>query len=234
MRRAMLFEELLLIAYDNEKGTPAPAVGRAIDNSLGGAVLAELALADRIWIERDDPGRFTPVRDLVRVSNPTPLGEPETDFVLHQISTRWHTAPIRWWITEITKPARYSEYRSMLRERLLDRFVQHRILGVRDEKKLGLFSVRRYPTIDSTIEDAARFRLQQLIDGRSIDPLTAILMLLVQTAQVGDQVFPGKPSEREVLETTLSEGGWAPQHQCDTVIGIIAGLKSMVVRGGWN
>jgi hypothetical protein len=78
MARAMLFEEILLLAYHDTKGNPESGIGRFIDFGLGGGVLAELALADRIRVELAKPDTlnpYHPFKDTLAVTDPTPLGD---------------------------------------------------------------------------------------------------------------------------------------------------------------
>src|SRR4051794_3792158 len=103
-----LADELLLLAY-SEKGT-SQLSQYAVDLGLGGAVLLELALAERFDV-RD--GKIV-------VVDPGPLGDPVLDDALIRVASDKKARSPRDWVRKLS---------DQLRERLLDNLVAIGVLA---------------------------------------------------------------------------------------------------------
>lgn len=81
-------EELLVLLLEDEHGTLIPIPRTTIECALAGAVLMDLAFANRI---DTDP-------EFLKVTNRTPTGDPMLDRMLAKIGTRERATDTRSWI----------------------------------------------------------------------------------------------------------------------------------------
>ena len=103
-------EEVFLLLLDYDTGRPSRSVTeRSLRTALGGALLMDLALANRI--DTDLEGLF--------VVNPEPLQEPVLDPALARIVDDGERRPIDHWIARFA--ADHDSFRQLLAERLAGR-----------------------------------------------------------------------------------------------------------------
>jgi hypothetical protein len=215
-----LADELLLLAYSDD-GTAA--VSRyALDLGLGGAVLLELALAERFDV-RD--GR-------IAVADPSPTGDPVLDDALARVGADRKGRKPRDWVKKLSRN---------LRERLLDDLVAAGVLTREKDRVLGLFPRTRYPSAHGVVapaESSARQRLAAALDGPDPVPTrTAALAALVQAVGLAGRVFPGRPA-REVKdriaamsEAALASDRWASDGVRKAIEEVEAGIMVAIVAG---
>jgi hypothetical protein len=160
-------EEILLLMLDDETGRVIDRAAPAGDYALVGAVLAELALEERI---DTDPPRL-------RIKNPAPTGDAILDGVLTRIQAEPEPKGSRWWIETLAQNA--EDYRDAYFARL----VQHGVLKSEEGRFLWFFSERRYPVISDKEEREVKARLMQVIfeDGPAA-PRDALLIGLARAA----------------------------------------------------
>ena len=160
-------EELLLLMLDDETGRLTDRAAPAGDYALVGAILAELALEERI---DTDPPRL-------RVRNPAPTGDAVLDGVLARIQAEPTPQDSRWWVENLAQDV--EDYRTAYFERL----VQKGILKAEEGRFLWLFSERRYPVISDKEEREVKARLMSVIfeDGMP-DARDALLIGLSRAA----------------------------------------------------
>jgi len=182
-------EELLLLVYDDERGS---TWSTSLETGLGGAVQLDLSLRGRVDV-RDG--------DLV-VLDGTPTGEPVLDAALAEVAATSRPKPPKRWLGALGKDARAASL-----ERLVDRGVLRR----EDDRVLGLFARTRYPEADGGPEDRVRQRLHDaVVVGTTPDARTAALASLVRALRLRGEVFRGqdrRATDRRLEE--LSEGDWA-------------------------
>jgi hypothetical protein len=194
-------EELLLLMLDDETGRLTDRAAPAGDYALVGAMLAELALEERIDI--DAPR--------LRVKNPAPTGDAVLDGVLARIQAEPEPQDSRWWVETLATSA--DDYRDTYFERL----VQKGILKVEEGRFLWLFSERRYPVISDKEEREVKARLMAVIfeDGQP-DTRDALLIGLSRAAGLFPLILAPAELERaqprieavsrhEALNRTVSE-----------------------------
>ena len=140
-------EELLLLMLDDETGRLTDRAAPAGDYALVGAMLAELALEERI--------DTAPPR--LRVKSPAPMGDTVLDGVLTRIQAEPEPQDSRWWIETLAQDA--EQYRTAY----FDRLVQRGILKAEEGRFLWLFSERRYPVISDKEEREVKARLMAVI-----------------------------------------------------------------------
>jgi hypothetical protein len=149
-------EELILLMLDDRTGRMHEMAGPASGYAVAAAILAELALENRIDTA---PGRLF-------VTDPTPTGDPLLDPVLARIAADPGHLPdepadlphdSRWWIETLGGEA------DSFREAILARLVARGILREEEGRFLWIFPERRYPTISDREEREVKARLMAVI-----------------------------------------------------------------------
>ncbi|WP_426957764.1 GOLPH3/VPS74 family protein [Muricoccus radiodurans] len=171
-------EELLLLMLDDRTGRLNEQAGPASNYAIAGAVLAELALRNRI---------DTDARRLF-VTDRTPTGDALLDETLARIAAEpelparsddpeWQPRNSRWWIETIGRDA------DAIREALFARLVAHGILRQEEGRFLWIFPERRYPMISDKEEREVKARLMGVIFEDDIpEPRDSLLIGLVRAA----------------------------------------------------
>jgi hypothetical protein len=188
-----LLEEFTLLAHD-------PLGRRVIDNTridhgLGGALLLELVLSERIdVVDR---------RVVTRGAGPT--GDALVDDALDQITTdRRSRKPVDW-VKRFTKGTQH---------RVIERLAAAGVLRIERTTVLGVFPRTRYPAAYGT-EPVARTeageKLRAAILGAGpVFPRTAALCALVAATELDKKIFPDL--DRRLVRARLkeiSQGDWA-------------------------
>jgi Golgi phosphoprotein 3 len=169
-----LHEEVLLLALKDEKGTPHSA---QYSFALGGAMLAELLLQERLILE--EKPRKKPLKKgkkpdyLVAVDNPKALSDPILDECLHRVSTSKKPRSPQDWVT------RFAQLKDAKR-RIAVGLCRKGILREREDRILVLFRRTAYPTLDGAPERRVLARVLEAVTGDSqeLDPRTAVLVAL--------------------------------------------------------
>jgi Golgi phosphoprotein 3 len=121
-----LAEELFLLAIDEEKGAIIKLAKRSLNYALVGAIIADLALQNRITI--NDKGRL----ELV---DTTGTGDPALDFVLQKVQSSEKPRRLSSWISEITKKSK------KLRQIIEDTLIEKGFINREDDRFLGISQV---------------------------------------------------------------------------------------------
>jgi Golgi phosphoprotein 3 len=87
-----LYEELLLLSVDDDKGVVLPSTGKALSYGLAGAVLAELALQNKVRV--NDKRRL-------EVTDTAPTGDKFLDKILQEIQTSDKARKISFWVDSL-------------------------------------------------------------------------------------------------------------------------------------
>ncbi|TYB51766.1 GPP34 family phosphoprotein [Nonomuraea sp. PA05] len=202
-------EELLLLAYSDDKGKPLINITQ-LDPALAGAILAELAIARRVELA----GRLF---KKLTVTSSAPLGDEELDAALALIAAKSSGRSPAWWVHELQS--------GKLRGRLLSRLVAAGILSEQRSRVLGLFTVTRWPEAHPGAEANVRERVSAVLAGAHPDDRTAALIAITRAAGLSRKAFPGA-SRRRVKE--IARGSWA----ADAVAQTIAAIESAVMTTG--
>jgi hypothetical protein len=169
-----LQEEVLLLALKDEKGTPHSSM---YSIAMGGAMLAELLLNERLVLE--EKPRKKPLKPgkkpayLVAVDNPKQLADPVLDECLHRVVTSKKERSPQDWVT------RFGQLKD-LKRRVAVGLCRKGILREREDRILVLFRRTAYPTLDGAPERRVVDRLQDAVAGDSmdLDARTAVLVAL--------------------------------------------------------
>ncbi|MGH7553244.1 MAG: GOLPH3/VPS74 family protein [Longimicrobiales bacterium] len=187
-----LHEELLLLALNDETGTLA--FGSMFSYAVGGAILAELMLRDRIAIEQVRKSK------LVNIARTSGVGDPLLDECLEQIRTAKKRKSVLGWVGKFAGKS--------LRDRIADRLCLRGVLRKEDRRVLFVFSRRAYPTVNPEPERELVARMRQAIfqDG-VVDSRTAIAVSLASNADLLRPIFGKKelkPKKKKIEELTRS------------------------------
>jgi Golgi phosphoprotein 3 GPP34 len=141
-------------------------------------------------------GRLNVDNHKVVVADRTPVGSAVLDDVLAVLATA------QSWVRELRKSAR---------GKALDRLRERGTVRQEVSRRLGLFTTRRYPTLDSSVEVALLDRLAGVVlRGETPDERTVGLAAVLSAAGLYECAFPGVPA-RDVERRTakLAHDNWA-------------------------
>ena len=189
-------EEMLVLLLEDAHGTFVPIPRTSIECALAGAVLMDLAFANRI-----DTGLET-----LMVTDRTPTSNLILDRSLAKIGAREDTTDTRTWIKVLaTEDADY------IREQALVRLVQHGILERRESSFIWAFG-RRRDTLDrrkrrlvwafgarryQEAERDIRLRVGNVLLSDDIpDPRDVALIGLVDACDLLGDIFPDRHTDQ--------------------------------------
>ena len=181
-----LTEEIVLLILDQQSGDFQHSLPvRARDFVIGGAVLMDLALENRI---DTDPDRLF-------VTDATPLDDELLDPVLADIAADTDARDTRFWIAHTAARA------DGIRAGAIDRLIEHGILNPEENGLLFLSRLvsrmRRYPTIDGETLEAIESRIMRTLFGDDI-PDTRDVLIIALASACG--VFESILSKEELAE----------------------------------
>ncbi|WP_231618545.1 GOLPH3/VPS74 family protein [Nonomuraea sp. SBT364] len=198
-------EEILLLAHSEDDGKQI-ITSMQLDPALGGALLAELAISERV--------RLTDKK--VQVIDTTPLGDKELDAALTTIAEGKQRKAASW-VQQLQS--------GKLRTRLLTRLARAGVLAEERAKVLGLFPTTRWPEADGRAEAEIRERVAAALGGAEPSARTAVLVAVMHAAKLDRKAFPGADRAR-VKE--ISEGAWAAEAVAQTIAAVNAAVAVAV------
>jgi hypothetical protein len=215
--RTLIAEDLLLLLLDDDAGTLKHS--DKIQPLLGGALLIELALAERIDVA-EKTGRWMSPK--VALLDGPPVDEPLLDAAIRMIGEKPRSAQDL--VNRLGKGAK-----DVLLQRLTERGLVRPVQG----RVLGLFPRTTWPAVDRAHESAVRDRLQgALVAGLTPDARTsALVALLFALGHAHHVVDRGDRSAREVKARAkeISDGAWAATAVKDAVAAAQAAVTAAVV-----
>lgn len=197
----LLAEDLLLLLTDDRTGKLA-ASGNEVDLAIGGALLVELTMSDRVEVA-ERSGMFR--SDRVVVKDAEPVGDEILDEALAKL---------------VAKDGRRATdavgfLGKKVRRRLYGRLAQKGVLRTHRGRILGIFPTEQWPAQDAGHEDEVRRRLVVALQtGLAPDERTATLVSLLhalrRTHKAVDPQQAGM-SRRELgaAAKRIAEGDWA-------------------------
>jgi hypothetical protein len=214
-----LADELLLLAYTDEGSSVLGTY--SMDLGLGGALLIELALAEKFDV---DDGKIV-------VTDASPVGDPVLDGALATVAGDKKARKPNEWVKKLSG--------EKLRERLLDDLVAVGVLTREKDKVLGIFPRTRFPSangVEPPQETDARQRLAAALDGPDpVPPRTAALAALVQATGLSGKVFDGRKGRdvkkriREMTEASLANGQWASDSVRKAIEEVEVGVMTAII-----
>jgi Golgi phosphoprotein 3 len=186
-----LYEEIMLLALRNEKGTVATGY---VEYAVAGAVLAESLLDGRISV--DDTRKH-----MVTVHNAEPTGDPIIDECLQRVATASRLASLKTWVGRLAKIKK-------LRHKVARQLCDRGILRADEDKVLLVFSRKVYPEINPVPEKRILDRLQKAIftESGQLDPRTVVLISLANGSRLIAENFGRKEirSRKERIEQIVN------------------------------
>ncbi len=170
-----LHEEMLLLALGERTGKVE--MGMWCAQALGGAVAAELLLAERIRLDGQKKPR-------VEIASTEPLGNEILDEWLDTIARDPRPRTVVRWVGKIADS-------KDLRGRVARGLVRRGILRLEESQFLLLFSRKIYPETDPEPERAIRARLHEAIftDTAQIEPRTVALLSIANATELLPVIF---------------------------------------------
>ncbi len=177
-----LVEEINLLLLSDEGGSFVRVPTWSLRFAIAGAVLMELADANRI---------DTDLEHLFLVDD-TPTGDELLDQTLAEIAAEGpHDS--RYWIEHVAERA------EDIRAAALASLVQRGVLEEQDKRFLWVFRTRRYPAIDGQIRKEVKLRLMEVLLSEDIpDPRDVMLICLADACGIFRALLAG----RELAEVT--------------------------------
>ena len=213
----LIAEDLLLLLLDDESGTLAQS--DKIQPVLGGALLIELALAERIEV-----GEKTRLWSTAKVAviDGAPVDDPLLLTAIETIGEKPRGAQ------DLVGRLGKDTLEELLR-RLEERGLVHPVKG----KVLRLFPRTTWPAADRAHEDAVRNLVQgPLVHGLSADPRTsALISLLAAVGHAHKAVERGDVPAKEINARAkqISDGDWAAKAVKDAVAAAQAAMMAAVM-----
>lgn len=167
LRPLRLYEEVMLLALRNDKGSIAGGV--MYQQAAGGALLAELIIEGRIRAVTE--GRST----YAVVDRSTPFGDSILDECLQKVVASTRRRSLLHWVQKFAGM-------KQLKHRVAAGLVDQGILREEEGRVLLIFKRRLYPELDPASERAIVTRLSDAIfsDTLTVDPRTTVLIALAQ------------------------------------------------------
>ena len=217
-RVTLLAEDLLLLLLDDEKGSLAAS--DKVGVALGGAILAELALAGAVTIEE---------KTLIwRATKVHATGVMPHDAILVD-------AVARVAVKDRSAQDLVSRLGKGLKDQLAQRLVDRGILERRRDRVLGLFPRTRWPAVDSRREQEVRSALTAcLVQGQEPDDRTAALVALLSAIGHAHKVVDTQGlSSGEVRRRAkqVADGDWAAKAVKDAVQAAATALATVAAAG---
>ena len=174
-------EEIMLLILDDD-GSFLPTRGGAMEYILAGAVLMDLAFANRIDTDLEH----------LTCLDTTPTGNPILDQALAHIADSGQPKDTRGWIETLA-----GQDTTEIRQQALASLIERGILESQDKKFLWVFRARRYPTIDGRVEREVRLRISDVLLSDDIpDPRDVAMICLVDAAGFLRDIFTAGELER--------------------------------------
>ena len=170
-------EEVMLLLLDDKGGSFFPVPDLSLHCALAGAVLMELALADRI---------DTDVQSLMLVDD-TPTGDPLLDPTLKRIAAAEEARTARFWVETASADA------EAIRDEALARLVEKGILERSDDRFLWMLDSRGYPIVDGDAEKEVKLRIMEILTTDELpDPRDIVIIALCNHCGLFQAILPSR------------------------------------------
>ncbi len=182
-----LAEDLLLLALDDDKGTVSWQRSSQFPHGLGGALLMDLALLERV----------DTVDKKIVLTDPSLTGDDVLDDALETIQASKKPRDAKHWVQKLGG-------QKDLQEQLARRLVARGILREEERTFLWIFDNSRYPTSNPGPESEVRGRLRDVVlAGVEPDTRTLLLLSLVNACGLTDSLF--SRDERKVAKRRIKD-----------------------------
>lgn len=167
-------EELILLGTDDEEGTTISEAVEQLDYCLVGAIMAELAIDERIELKDDK----------VVVLDETPTGISYFNSVLAEIKDAKRLHDVKHWLEQLS--GRKSEINEPIHLSLVDKG----ILKEEEKSFFFVFNQSVYPAVDDKVEEGIRSKVNRIIfEEVKPDAKSAMLLSLIHSSNLTEEVF---------------------------------------------
>lgn len=176
-------EEMMLLLLDDEEGKFRRVPEWSLRYALGGGVLMDLALEDRI---------DTDLERLILV-DATPVGDSLLDPLLADIAAETETHDAKFWVERAAGRA------EEIREEAIARLVERGVLERKEDRFLWVFRTRRYPLVDGHAEREVKLRIMEVLFSDEVpSPRDIVIICLVDACGILRELL----SAREIAHVT--------------------------------
>ena len=176
-----LAEEVMLLLLHDRDGKFARVPDWSLRYALGGAVLMDLALQNRI---------DTDLKQLMLVDS-TPLDNEVLDPTLADIGGASEEHDTRYWVERAAGRA------NNIREAALQRLIEGGVLESRDDRFLWVFRARRYPVIDGKAEREVKLRIMGVLFSDELpDPRDIVIICLADACGIFKELLSDRELEQ--------------------------------------
>jgi hypothetical protein len=220
----LIAEEYLLLSLDNESGRPRIGKDR-LEPALGGALVVELALRERIGVTPHEAGWNK--RGRVTITNLKPTDDPELDAALHKLAENEGKKVKDLLSAFASKKNRISHG---VRDRLLERLATAGMLARTEGTVLRFIPRTTWPAGDPAPEDEVRRRLQGALVGRETpaERTVALIALLQVTGLLAKVVTTEDKKALRARAKALTEGDWAAKAVKDAIDEVAAASAAAI------
>lgn len=174
-------EEILLLALDHKTGKLHPLPERALDLAVAGALLMELAFANRIDTDQKN----------LMVLDRSPCEDPLLDKVLHALPAQADN------FTLSNALAKVSDFSHEWKQQLFKSLIDRGILRQEEHRFLFVLKERRYPAVDDREEREVVARIREIILTDAIpDPRDVVIICLMDACDLSSVVFSDAELEK--------------------------------------
>ena len=209
----LIVEDVLLLMLDDEYGVPAGA--GTLHQTLGGAVLVELALLDRVRPDRS--GGWLKGTQVV-VAGDGPLPDPLLHSAYDAIAA--HSRHVQAMLISIG---------AGLYDPLIERLLQRGLIRREHRRFLGLIPTTRLPAVDTGHESALRKRMSAVLeDGAEPDARLAAIIALISASGTLPSLDPVPRWSGPVVTRAkeLEQGHWGAAAVSSAVLQAAAALAA--------
>jgi hypothetical protein len=178
-KRLYLHEEILLLVLRDEEGTVAS--GPMFEYAIGGGILAELLLNERLTVE--SKGRKKN-KQVVHLKSSTPMSNDVIDECLSKVKAAGKPKSPQHWVMKFAQT-------KDLKERVAARLCDLGILSSDRKQVLWIFERKIFPEVDHTAEAEIVARLEDAVftDSPDVSTRTILLTSLADGAGLLSLVF---------------------------------------------
>ena len=182
LKPLFLYEEIMLLALSNDKGT---ILASYPEYSIASAVLAELLLEHRISIDRTQ-------KQLVTINNSELIGDPIIDECLEKMVAERSRVSLQTWIS------RFADIQD-LNHKVARQLCSRGILRADEDKVMFFFKRNVYPEVNPVPEQEIIDRVRTAIftDEEQIDPRTVVLISLANSTYMLSEIFGKEVANRQ-------------------------------------
>ena len=207
-------EEVLLLFLDDEKGTFIRGPDIHVELAMSGAVLMDLAFANRI---DTDPERLF-------VVDQSPVGDRILDDLLTRIAATEPERTTEYWLNWIREDV------PDIMGHFIERLVEKGILRRLEEKILWVFETRRYPVIDDREEREVKRRITSVLFSDEIpDPRDVVIIGIVNACDLLDVILHHREADKvRGRAEQISQMDFIGQAINSTINDVRASILSMI------